>query len=76
MSGADRTGLVATLYMNVYQHEPLQEAESQQLTWHYGHFSFGEAHPMDDFFRLYTRTGRGMDLRTWIKTRYPALYRS
>ncbi len=73
-AGSDRTGLVATLYLNVYQHVPLDQAESQQLTWRYGHFSFGQTHAMDDFFTLYRKTGTGMNVREWVTKRYPAIY--
>jgi undecaprenyl-diphosphatase len=75
-AGADRTGLVCTLYENIYQHVPIDQAEEQQLTWRDGHFSFGSAHPMNDFFNLYRNTGNGMDLRTWILKRYPAVYKT
>jgi hypothetical protein len=74
-AGADRSGLVGTIYLNVYRHVPLDRAEASQLTWRYGHIRWGRAHPMDDFFRLYRATGGGLSLRDWIATRYPALYR-
>jgi hypothetical protein len=73
-AGSDRSGLVGTLYLNIYQHVPLITAEHRELTWRYGHFSFGQTHAMDDFFRLYRRTSHGQDLRDWITTTYPALY--
>jgi hypothetical protein len=73
-AGADRTGLVSTLYLNIYGHVPLDQAEGQELTWRYGHFSFGETHAMNDFFNLYRKTGNGMDLRSWIDKKYPSLY--
>jgi protein tyrosine/serine phosphatase len=73
-SGADRSGLVGTLYLDVYQHVPLQEAEKEQLTWRYGHFSFGQTHAMNDFYTLYDQTNSGLDLRDWILKRYPAIY--
>ena len=73
-AGADRTGLVSTIYANVYENQPLDEAENSQLTWRRGHFSFSKTHPMDDFFNLYRKTGNGMSLRDWILQKYPALY--
>lgn len=73
-SGSDRSGLVGTLYLDIYQHEPLDRAETEQLTWRYGHFSFGQTHAMNDFLNLYRATGGGMPLRDWIVTRYPSLY--
>ena len=72
--GADRTGLASTLYLNVYRNVPLDEAERKELTWRYGHFSRGEAHPMDDFFDLYRKTGHGLSLRDWAETIYPSVY--
>lgn len=72
--GADRSGLVATIYENVYQNVPLDDAEKSQLTWRYGHFSFGAAHAMDEFFDLYRQTSKGRDLRIWIETMYPTIY--
>src|SRR5579884_4053859 len=38
--GADRSGLTGTIYLNVYRHVPLEEAEARELTWRYGHFSW------------------------------------
>lgn len=73
-SGSDRSGLVGTLYLDIYQHEPLNRAESDQLTWRYGHFAFGQTHAMNDFLNLYRATGRGVSLREWIVKRYPSIY--
>lgn len=73
-SGSDRSGLVGTLYLDIYQHEPLDLAEEDQLTWRYGHFAFGQTHAMNDFLNLYRSTGHGMSLRDWIVRRYPSVY--
>ncbi len=72
--GADRSGLAGTLYLALYEHVPLDEAEARQLTWRYGHVKWGAAHAMDDFFDLYRRTSKGLDLRSWIRTVYPVVY--
>jgi protein tyrosine phosphatase (PTP) superfamily phosphohydrolase (DUF442 family) len=72
--GADRSGLVSTLYLNVERGVPLDEALSRQLTWRYGHLSFGHAHAMDDFFALYRHTAGGRSLREWVQRTYPKLY--
>lgn len=72
--GADRSGLTATLYLSVYDHEPLDKALENGLTWRYGHFPL-QAHPMDEFYRLYRETANGMDLRTWIHEKYPEIWR-
>jgi protein tyrosine phosphatase (PTP) superfamily phosphohydrolase (DUF442 family) len=74
LGGADRSGLVSTLYLNVYKHVSLDQAEKQQLTWRYGHFSWFSARPMDEFFDLYRATGHGENLREWISKTYPAIY--
>ena len=73
-AGADRTGLAAALYANLYEKQPLDEAESSQLTWRHGHFSFSKTYPMDKFFDLYRQTGNGLSLRDWMLQKYPALY--
>jgi protein tyrosine phosphatase (PTP) superfamily phosphohydrolase (DUF442 family) len=72
--GADRSGRVGALYLNIYQGVPLQEALHRQLTWRYGHFAFTAAGRMNDFFSLYRRTAHGLSLRDWINTVYPTLY--
>ncbi len=72
--GADRSGLTGTIYLDVYQHVPLDSAEERQLTWRYGHFSWSRTGAMDRFFDLYRKTNQGLDLRDWILGRYPALY--
>ena len=74
--GSDRSGLVGTLYLHLYKKVPLDEAQAAQLTWHYGHLSWGQAHAMDDFLNLYRTSGGGMGLREWITTKYPALYQA
>ena len=73
-AGADRSGLVSALYVIQYQHVPLKQAVDSQLTWKFGHFSFGFAKAMDQFFNLYSETNDGLGLREWVLTRYPALY--
>ncbi|HEY3269117.1 MAG TPA: hypothetical protein VGM37_19575 [Armatimonadota bacterium] len=72
--GADRSGLASTIYENVYRKQPLNAAETSQLTWRYGHIAFGSAHPMNDFFTMYRQTGQGLSLRDWVVRKYPALY--
>ena len=53
---------------------PLDEAESSQLTWRYGHIPFGQAHAMDDFFELYRKTSERLSMREWILKRYLRIY--
>lgn len=73
-AGADRTGLASTLYLNVERNVPLDQAEQQELTWRYGHFSFGATHAMNDFFSLYRRSHGSLTLRQWIWRDYPHAY--
>jgi protein tyrosine/serine phosphatase len=72
--GADRSGLACTLYLNVCKGFPLDQAESSQLTWRYGHISFLKARAMDEFFNLYRRTNSGLTMRKWVTDRYPQVY--
>ena len=72
--GADRSGLTGAIYLHLYENVPLQSALHRELTWRYGHISWGKAHAMDDFFALYNRTGHGLGLREWIVTKYSGLY--
>lgn len=72
--GADRAGLAATLYENVYEGVPLDRAESEQLTWRYGHLAFTKSRAMDRFFDLYRQTSAGKGLRSWIESTYPSIY--
>lgn len=73
-AGADRTGLVSTLYANIYEHIPLDRAEQEELTWRFGHIPVDKTRAMDEFFNLYRRNSDGLDLRNWIQKRYPQLY--
>lgn len=72
--GSDRSGLVGTLYLHLYENVPLEEALQRQLTWRYGHIRFGQAHAMDDFFEMYRQNSDGLGLRDWIIKKYPSLY--
>lgn len=74
MGGSDRAGLASTVYMAVYQHEPLDQAQREELTFRYGHIKWGRAGAMDRFLDLYRKTGRGLGLRDWIFKSYPAEY--
>jgi hypothetical protein len=72
--GADRSGLVAALYLHLYAGRPLDEAQRSELTWRKGHLGFGPATFAEQFLNLYRRTGQGLSLRDWILTRYPDVY--
>lgn len=73
-AGSDRTGLASTLYVHLFRHVPLDEAQQEELNWHYGHFPVQKTRRMDTFFDLYRKTGAGMDMRTWIDQKYPEVY--
>lgn len=51
-AGADRTGLAATIVLLLYTDATLSQAR-RQLWPRYGHFRFGRAAAMDDFFDRY-----------------------
>src|SRR5262249_8187035 len=61
--GADRSGLVATLYLHLYQGVPLAGARRRGLSWRYGHLPWFGTGAMDDFLALYDREAAGLDLR-------------
>lgn len=73
--GSDRSGLVGALYLAIYQHVPLDKAETEQLTMRYGHFAFTSTGRMNAFFNLYRKYGGGMNMRKWIIQKYPSIYR-
>ena len=73
-AGSDRTGLVSALFLALQPGASLDQAESSQLTWHYGHFGMFGTQAMDDFFNLYRKNSRGQELRTWLQKSYPAAY--
>lgn len=74
-AGADRSGLVSALYLALHEKRPVDQAARSELTWTKGHFPVQTA-AMDRFFELYQETAGGKDLRTWIETSYPEVYRS
>jgi protein tyrosine/serine phosphatase len=73
-AGSDRSGLAATLYLAACRGVPLDQAQSSQLTWRYGHWPVGRARAMDGFLDLYRQTGRGRSLRVWVLDAYPRVY--
>lgn len=72
--GADRTGFAMVVWLVLYGEKSIAEARASELSIRNGHFSFGQAHAMDDFFELYGRTARGQSLREWMLGTYPSLY--
>lgn len=73
-AGADRTGFASTLYAVIHQNLPLDKAESEELTWRYGHIPVDKTRAMDRFFDLYRREPDGLSLREWIRLKYPNIY--
>ncbi len=76
-SGADRAGLMATLYLFLHEGRPLDEA-LQQLSWRYGHVRQGKTGVIDAAFELYmtTAAARGWRLDDrdaflrWVEEEY------
>lgn len=70
-SGADRAGFMSALYLMLVEKRPVSVAR-KQLHWRYGHFRFAKTGILDAFLDLYEQDGeaRGLDLPTWVATRY------
>jgi protein tyrosine phosphatase (PTP) superfamily phosphohydrolase (DUF442 family) len=72
--GADRTGLACTIYKIVYEGYSLDSALNECLSWKFGHFFFGQAKAMDEFFDLYRARSGNLNLRSWILSEYDSIY--
>lgn len=70
-SGADRAGLMATLYLMLAEDRPVGEA-AQQLSWRYGHIQRSPAGALDDFFRRYAaaEAETGISFADWMERIY------
>lgn len=70
-SGADRAGIMATLYMHFRQGLPIAEAQ-EQLSLKYLHIRAGKTGMLDHFFDTYRREGEpdGLSFSQWVETRY------
>jgi len=70
-SGADRTGLIITLYRHVIKGEPLAEAR-KSLAWYYAHASWGKAGVVHEMLDAYARDNEatGIGFEDWVRTRY------
>lgn len=70
-SGADRSGLVAALYLTVVQGEPIAIAR-KQLSWRYAHISFSKAGVQDYVLRVFEeRQLFGfISFEDWIRAEY------
>ncbi len=77
-SGADRAGIMSTLYMHFRQGLPIREA-MEQLSFKYLHIEAGKTGVLDYFFKTYLKEGEsaGLSFMDWVQTAYdgPALKR-
>jgi len=71
LSGADRSGFAAALFLMLAEDRPVAEAR-RQLSLRYGHNRVGKAGVLDAFFDAYQRDTElhPMPLAEWIETRY------
>lgn len=70
-SGADRVGMMSTLYLVLHEGMPVAEAR-RQLSLRYGHFRIAKTGVLDALFDAYERDqpeGQ-MPFLEWIETRY------
>jgi len=70
-SGADRAGLMATLYMHFRRGQTIEEALGQ-LSWKYLHIREGKTGMLDYFFETYLSEGRpdGLTFEAWVAGPY------
>lgn len=70
-SGADRAGLMSTLYMILKERRPVAEA-IRQLDWRYGHFRQANTGILDHVFESYLEDNPNGEqpFETWITTGY------
>jgi protein tyrosine/serine phosphatase len=70
-SGADRAGLMATLYMILKERRPVAEA-LRQLDWRYGHFKQANTGILDHVFERYLEDHPNGEepFETWVVTCY------
>ena len=70
-SGADRTGLVAALYLMVVEGASLETAQAQ-LSFRFLHIKHTATGILDHFFEVYAARNAlsPIDIVTWIKTEY------
>ncbi|MFO1171049.1 MAG: sulfur transferase domain-containing protein [Hyphomicrobiaceae bacterium] len=70
-SGADRAGLMSTLYMILKERRPVAES-LKQLDWRYGHFRQANTGILDHVFESYLKDNPSGEepFETWVATRY------
>jgi len=70
-SGADRTGLIVTIYLHAMKDMPLSEAR-RALSWRFGHASWGRAGIVHELLDAYARdhAETGIGFEDWVAMRY------
>ncbi|EHQ51318.1 protein tyrosine/serine phosphatase [Ectothiorhodospira sp. PHS-1] len=70
-SGADRAGLMGTLYLHWVEGVPLTQTRQLRL-WPYFHYRWAKTGLLDHFFEAYLldTAGSSMSLLEWVDTRY------
>lgn len=70
-SGADRTGLMVTLYLHIEKGVPLAEAR-RALSWRFAHFARGRAGIVHEMLDAYAaaHAARGIGFEDWLATEY------
>lgn len=70
-SGADRSGLMSTLYLILHEGQRSVDAR-KQLHWRYGHFRFSRTGILDHFFDSYEKDCQDepMVFLTWVDEKY------
>lgn len=68
-SGADRTGLAATLYLHVIEGEPLSDAR-RMLSWRNLHFGWTRTGVLGHLLDTYAADPEGRDFETWLDQAY------
>lgn len=70
-SGADRAGLMSTLYLHFRKGEPVEQAV-RMLSLRFGHVRQGKTGVIDYYFDQYVRHGmpKGLSLVEWTATAY------
>lgn len=71
MSGADRAGFMATLYLHWIENVPIEETHQLKL-WPYWHYRYARTGVLDYFFDSYLSAKRksGISLDDWIREEY------
>jgi protein tyrosine/serine phosphatase len=71
MSGADRAGFMATLYLHWIENVPIEETQQLKL-WPYWHYRYASTGILDHFFDRYVAAKRksGISLDDWIREEY------